>query len=109
MSLPVSLLLSRDECDTCKLRRSGRDLHLRLPVLQAQYRLLVIEGARGAWEPVVVNVLGWGTGSMLVWSACLHRLPYNRSVCLSMLQLCVLMLQNGPHHRRHAATLRREA
>ena len=63
---------------------------------QAQYRLLAIEGARGAWEPVVINVLGWGTGSMLVWSACLHRLPYNRSVCLSMLQLCVLMLQNGP-------------
>ena len=65
-------------------------------VAQAQWRLLEIEGTGGNWEPVVVNVLGWGTGSMLVWSACLHRLPYNRGVCLSLLQLCVLMLQNGP-------------
>ena len=57
----------------------------------------------------MVNVLGWGTGSMLVWSACLHRLPYNRSVYLSLLQLCVLMLQNGPvissMHRHFGAKL----
>lgn len=69
-----------------------------MPVLycvQGQWRLIKLSGITHDWDAIVANVLGLGTATMLAWHAINHRLPFNRSLALSMLQFCLLVGTNG--------------
>lgn len=63
--------------------------------LQGQWRLIKLSGITRDWDAVIANVLGLGTATMLAWHALNHRLPFNRSLALSLLQFCLLIGTNG--------------
>ncbi len=66
-----------------------------LCVVQGQWRLIKLSGITHDWDAVIANVLGLGTATMLAWHALNHRLPFNRSLALSLLQFCLLVGTNG--------------
>lgn len=63
--------------------------------MQGQWRLIKLSGITHDWDAVIANVLGLGTATMLAWHALNHRLPFNRSLALSLLQFCLLIGTNG--------------
>ena len=63
--------------------------------MQGQWRLIKLSGLTKDWDAVVANVLGFGTATMLAWHAIMHRLPYNRSLAMTLIQFCLLVGTNG--------------
>lgn len=66
-----------------------------MQIPQGQWRLIKLSGITHDWDAIVANVLGLGTATMLAWHAINHRLPFNRSLALSLLQFCLLVGTNG--------------
>ena len=86
----------------CEIARPGKGhvgtIIVRLDVMgvaQGQWRLIKLSGITHDWDAVIANVLGLGTATMLAWHALNHRLPFNRSLALSLLQFCLLIGTNG--------------